>query len=137
MSINRNYGSMTHTVGLIESDMVSAASEFHLWQNEVFRKSGTRISDIEVTNIPLESALNSLLPLTTPVRTRYIFLETNSSWTAFFDNGRMGTDASTTMAVLAGRLHCRGMRVTFTEQSKVREGNKTKILRYGACILEV
>lgn len=49
----------------------------------------------------LEQTFRRLLPRTTPIRMRKLFIGTNSDWTAYFDNGRRGPDPVSTCMVLA------------------------------------
>lgn len=72
---------------------------------------GEPVFDVKVVEGGLEDALRSLLPLTMADHPRVLFVPTEGSWTAYFDNGWQGTDAFPPMAYLAKRLSTRGLRV--------------------------
>lgn len=59
----------------------------------------------------LPGALARLVPLTSVERRRYLFVaRCGGEWTAYFDNGRTGSDISSKIGRLALRVRCRGVR---------------------------
>ncbi len=60
------------------------------------------------TSRPLPEALQLLKPLTTREIERYLLAPTESEWTAYVDNLRLGTDASA-IAYLSRRMGCMGL----------------------------
>jgi hypothetical protein len=109
---------------------------FVAWENEVLARYGLSVSAQPLTG-SLDDAVQRLFPLTLPVRTRFLFLSTESSWTAFLDNGIHGTDASGAMRVLGQRLHCQAMRVTCTRDTMPRPVTRTSKGSFGAVIWEL
>jgi hypothetical protein len=69
----------------------------------------------------LEAALRALLPLNDMSPRRYAFVGSESSWTAYFDNGWQGTDAFPPMSFLARELGCRGLRVVARSDAALLE----------------
>ncbi len=102
---------ITSTVGFLEAPIDDAVRAFVDWERSVHEPLGISVSQRPVTG-GLEEVLPSLLPLTSVVRRRYLFIPTAGPWVAFFDNGHRGTDAFSVMSYLARGLRCRGMRVT-------------------------
>jgi hypothetical protein len=94
---------------------------------------------IELENVEgnLETVLRKLLPLTIPIRTRFAFVPTQSAWTAYFDNGKQGTDAAGLVKVLAEKLNCRGIRTVLTPNTMPSKPSRETLGRYGATMLEV
>ena len=122
---------ITSTIGFFESDIEPLIRAFIEWQSRVLQPLGIEVSERKITG-PLRAVLSQLLPLTGPRRTRYLFLPTASAWVAFFDNGAMGTDATSVCMHLSGLLRCRALRITVIPHEHV--GGRG---RYGACTLEL
>jgi hypothetical protein len=57
----------------------------------------------------------------------------NEEWTIYFDNGRLGTDASPP-SVLASRLHTDGIRIGLADE--LVEAGTGRVLQYGATVFE-
>jgi hypothetical protein len=72
---------------------------------------GDPVLDVRELGGRLEDALAGLLPLNDISPRRYAFVATDSGWTAYFDNGRRGTDAFPPMSFLARELGCRALRI--------------------------
>ena len=85
----------------------------------------------------LSNAVSALPPLCTPVPMRFLFVPTSSDWTAFLDNGRLGTYAVGPMKVLAGRIGCQGLAVTSVPHTMPSRVERTTKGRYGANMMEV
>jgi hypothetical protein len=102
---------ITSTVGFLEAPPEDAVRAFADWQRRVHEPLGISVTQRPVAG-GLAEVLLSLLPLTSVVRRRSLFVPTAGPWVAFFDNGHQGTDAFSVMSYLAERLRCRGMRVT-------------------------
>jgi hypothetical protein len=81
--------------------------------------------------------LMALPPLTSVEARRFLFVPTKSKWTAFFDNGHHGTDATTPMAYLARTLGCRALRVVAVPHQEPRQENGRWRGRYGAIIFDL
>ena len=122
---------VTSEMGFLETGAEHAARAFAAWQGGLLAPRGIAV---EVRPVPgsLEQSLSALLPLTSPERRRHLFLPTCSSWTAYVDNARGGTDAASAMGYMAQALGCRGMRVVAVPHT-YRKGKG----RYGAVMLEV
>jgi hypothetical protein len=123
-------------IGFIQVGAARACEAFVAWENEILAPYGLRVSAQPLSG-SLNDAVEHLFPLTLPVRTRFLFLSTDSSWTAFLDNGIHGTDAAGSMCVLGERLRCQAMRVTCTPDTMPRVVTRTSRGSFGAVIWEL
>jgi hypothetical protein len=130
------YAPITKEIGFLECDIKSVCAAYQLWETEILRQYKMRI-ELENVEGNLESVLRNLLPLTTPIRTRLAFVPTQSAWTAYFDNGPRGTDATGVVKVLAEKLNCRGIRTVLVPNTMPSKPSKEARGRYGATMLEV
>lgn len=126
---------ITSTIGFLEFPAEQASACFLDWMRPIHEPLGRRLGESRVGG-GLEQVLLRLLPLVSVLRTRWLFLPTASPWCAFFDNGHQGTDAFSVMSYLAGRLGCRGMRVTAVPDT-IEGEHKGARGEYGAVVLEV
>jgi hypothetical protein len=137
MLLRKQIGILGTSLGLIKASAKDSADQFQRWQTEIGKVHGYSMVS-ECISGDINSNLLKLFPLTAPVRTKYLFLPTNSSeWTAYFDNGVLGTDAVGLMSVMAQKLSTLTIRVTCspnTMPSKVFSETRGS---YGANILEV
>jgi hypothetical protein len=67
----------------------------------------------------LAHMLGALLPLTSVVRRRFLFVTCDQGWTAYFDNGWQGTDAAA-LAHVARELRCRAVRAVAIPENTPR-----------------
>src|ERR1044071_4333261 len=126
---------ITSTVGFLEAPLDDAVRAFVDWDRSVHEPLGVSVTRRPVTG-GLEEALLSLLPLTSVVRRRHLFVPTAGPWVAFFDNGHRGTDAFSVMSYLAQGLRCRGMSVTAVPDTIEGEFVGARG-QYGGLVLEV
>jgi len=122
---------VTSDMGFLELDAEHAARAFAEWQGGLMAPRGIAV-EVRPVSGPLEQALSSLLPLTSPERRRHLFMPTRSPWTAYVDNARGGTDAVSAMSYMARTLACRGMRVGAAPHTLRKDKG-----RYGIVALEV
>lgn len=133
---NDTIAPITSCIGFLKIDFESAVRAYEEWMSPILKDYGFQLKNESIIG-NLQDALMKLLPLVSPIRTKFLFIPTKNNWTAFFDNGWQGTDASTPMNVLSERLRCKGLSVTavpHTMPSKVKRDTKG---RYGATIMEV
>jgi hypothetical protein len=110
MLLNDECSPTTDEIGFIDLPVGKAADIIvKKWQKTV----PLRASEHQGT---LKENLSRLLPLTTHARPRRMFLQTNSRWTAYFDNGWRGTDAWGVIGNLAEK-RALGMKVAADPQS--------------------
>lgn len=129
------FAPITSEIGFIELEPSAVVSAFAEWHGRLRAPFGVRVSLREVHG-SLADALSALLPLTSVERRRYLFAPSASQWTAYFDNGRRGTDAFAHVGSLAEQLSCRGMRVVAVPNNPPKlYGNSPGT--YGGTILEV
>jgi hypothetical protein len=101
---------ITSEIGFIEAPAAVAAATFVEWQRRIHEPLGRSLTERPIS-APLEDVLLSLVPLTSVHALRFLFVPTQSRWTAFFDSGYRGTDAFSTISWLAGKLGCHGLRI--------------------------
>jgi hypothetical protein len=118
--------------GLIKSSCKSAAADFFAWQNGILAQYGFSL-EIQSREEKISSALSALLPLTSPIATRYLFWPVDENWTIYFDNGVGGTDAGPPQ-ILSSRLSTDAVRVVMSPQQSAPETRQ--VISYGATILE-
>ncbi len=123
---------ITKSIGLVEADCRKVAEIYCAWTAEVSGASGIG-AEAESRNDDLRTILVSLAPLSVP-STRFAFVQTQSHWTAYFDNFRLGTDAGSRMSELGRRVGCRAIRITSVEHT-IRKGRSDG--EYGGVILSV
>jgi hypothetical protein len=137
--LDERYVPITSSIGFIEAEHERVVEAFVAWQRDVYdpvlaeqgwqklmqgaaRTLGERrdfgnaehtIRRIDVAG-PLPHALEALPPLTIPGASRRLWVPTRSAWSAYFDNGGLGTDAIGPMSVLAQRLKCRSLKISAT-----------------------
>jgi hypothetical protein len=112
MSLIKNeFAPVTFRFGFVEASFPSLCDAFEQWHRDIDAKFAVKT---EFSNIvaPLEIALLSLQPLTTPLD-RYLLVETKSNWTAIFANGLRVNDVFSPVSHLALRLNCRGLEVGY------------------------
>jgi len=129
---NDKLAPITSEIGFLKCSIGKAAYEFVRWQTPIRFAWGQYLDEQNITSGSLEDILRQLLPLTNSMRTRYLFVPTNSSWTAYFDNGYRGPDPSSVISVLAEMIGCLGVRAVWVPNTK--KGRKG---RYGAVIFTV
>jgi hypothetical protein len=127
--LNDRWAPVTSEMGFLEADAEHAARAFAAWQGGLLAPRGISVEVHPVAG-PLEQALSTLLPLTSPEPRRHLFMPTRTAWTAYVENARWGTDAMSAMRYMTRTLGCRSLRVVAVPHT-FRE-NKG---RYGAMAL--
>lgn len=123
---------ITLELGLIEVPCAEVAKWLLDFESSVQAKRGGAAHRKDVSG-NLELMLLQLLPLTSVEARRYLLLPTTAGWTAYFDNGWRGSDASS-LSHTARELQCRAIRVASIPEAK---GSSGKVTRYGARIFEL
>ena len=130
------FAPITSEIGFLQTDYKTAVEAYLAWQNQILEEDDI-ILEKEPLSVSLDVALNRLVPLTSPIRCRYLFVPTENNWVAFFDNWWQGTDAAAPMCFLATQLKTTGLRVAAVPDTMPRESTKDSTGRYGSSILEV
>ena len=94
---------LTFSWGFLEAPVEAVNNSYLSWQKKILHSV-----KVEAINLSLADALRGLEPLDTGSQ-RVLFLSTKGNWTACFDNGAKGGNASTFVGELAERLKCRGV----------------------------
>lgn len=132
---NNKLAPITSTIGFLEVPPTVAVEAFVEWQKSIYEPQGTSVNRRQVQG-GLHEVLLELLPLTSVLPLRHLFVPTASGWCAYFDNGHRGTDAASAMSYLARRIQCRGLRVTAVPDTIEGEFNSARG-QYGAVVLEI
>jgi len=130
---NDRLAPITSEFGFLKCDVETAASAFYKWQTVIRLSRGQSLEMTEITSGSLEDILYQLLPLTSGMRTRFLFIPTRSQWTVYFDNEWSGSDPSSVVSYLAEEIDCLGVRVVWVPNT-FKGGKKGRL---GAVIFEV
>jgi hypothetical protein len=123
------YRPITNTLGFLECSAERAAQTFWEWRDKTYSRNGRILRIERVTTDGLAAMLELLLPLRT-WEDRWLFIETNSAWCAFVENGFRGVDSGPMISLGRYRCKCRSIRATSIPTGMPAAG-------YPACILEV
>lgn len=126
---------ITSEIGFLKVDCSVAAQAFIEWQAPIQRTRGVSVGKRLISG-GLNEVLQTLLPLTSVERRRYLFVPTAGPWVAYFDNGHQGTDAMSTISYLARQIGCDGLRAVAVPDTIQDDSSRAKG-RYGATILEL
>lgn len=129
--LDDRWAPVTSEMGFLEADAEHAARAFRAWQAGLMEPRGIAV-EVRPVSGTLDQTLSSLLPLTTPEVRRHLFIPTRSSWTAYVENARGGTDATGVMRYMARTLGCRSLRVVAVPNTIQKDKG-----RYGAVMLSV
>jgi len=126
---------ITKEIGFLEAECAVAVRTFTDWLEALQRDRGVSLTTRAVSGC-LDEVLQTLLPLTSLDRRRFLFVPTASPWVAYFDNSYRGTDATGVMAYLARLIGCRGLRIVAVPNT-IRGTGMAQTGRYGAVMLEL
>ena len=126
---------ITSEVGFVEADAETVSNFFYDWESRHQQSRGVTIGRRRVEG-QLRDLLEALLPLTSVEHRRYLFVPTQSRWTAFFDNGFQGTDAGS-LTYIAESMKVRAARVVAVADTMGSSRDSKRQGRYGATILEL
>jgi hypothetical protein len=105
--LNDEFAPITSEIGFLKADLQTVVAQFLQWQQAIPQNARSRWSQRSISS-DLKETVRALLPLTTfPLR--HLFVPTHENWTAYFDNGWRGTDAFSTIGVLAKQIACMGV----------------------------
>jgi hypothetical protein len=108
--LNNTFSPITSSIGLVKAALDKTSDAFFKWEFKILSKYNQSIIYKRV-DCGLSQALSLLPPLTSPTATRYLLLSLGDEWTAFFDNGHMGTDPLSFVAVMSSELQTIGLTV--------------------------
>lgn len=135
--MNDQFAPITSTIGFLETNLSVAVAAFSTWQQQLRQeRSDGLLLEKQVVSGRLANVLQALLPLNASEPQRYLFIPTNSSWIAYFDNARQGTDPFSMVSYLSEQIHCRGLTVTAIPNT-INEFSTPGCGRYGAVELEI
>jgi len=134
--LDNTFSPITSEIGFLQVDHETAVEVYMSWQQQILGRYGLVLRREQLAQ-PLDESLRRLLPLSSSIRDRFLFVSTKGHWVAFFDNWWRGTDAAAPMCFLAGKLKCKGLRVVAVPHTMPAEVAKETQGEYGASILEV
>jgi len=123
---------ITSEYGFVEAEASLVADWFRAWEQRTQAERGIEMLATEASG-SLTDLLLGLLPLTSMEPRRFLFIQTHSSWTAYFDNWWLGSDAGC-LDYVASQLRCRAVRVV---QAPDTSRSSTSTRNFGATILEL
>lgn len=106
---DNRYVPLTLELGFLECSVETAAANYLDWQSKIQSERGVTLSSEKKVGA-LDSLFEMLLPLTTIESRRFLFVPTQTKWTAFFENKSMGGDPASAVSFLAEKIGCRGVR---------------------------
>ncbi len=128
--LNGRLSPITYEIGFLEAERDTVLRAYLNWMRPIYAPRGIQLTSRPVRG-NLEQVLRTLLPLTSVLERRYLFVPTRSPWTAYFDNGHQGTDAFPPMSYLARTIRCRGMRVTYVPENFIEPYPSRTLEIYG------
>ncbi len=129
------FAPITSEIGFVEAPAEKVVDWFTRWDRSIQEARGVSVTSRAATG-NFATLLQTLLPLTSVLPRRFLFVPTTGAWTAYFDNGHQGTDAAT-LSHVALQLGCRAVRAAAIPDSLGSVTDRSKKGRYGATILEV
>lgn len=103
--LNNELAPLTFTWRFPECPVTKVVDSYVRWQRKILHSA--RVESIDLS---LVEALRKLEPLDMDMHSSVVlFLSTKSSWTACFDNGVKGGNATTFVGYLCEVLRCRGL----------------------------
>lgn len=126
------YAPITSRIGFLEVDPDRLAAELVKWQMELPHDAPPRATRLQQA---FPEVLRALEPLTSRVRPREIVVATQSTWSAYFDNGVRGPDPVPVVSYLARRLKTRGLAIAAIPHTAGTPNIKRG--RYGAISFEL
>ena len=124
-SFESKYFPITTEVGFFEAEYDFVVNGFIEWQRKIIRGWDEQII-ISSKNVQgtFPKTLNELLPLTTLDARRYLLIQTNSDWVAFFENGYPYPDIDSAVGYLSEKLKCRSLRVGWSPNQYDKNSGK-------------
>ncbi|UII19689.1 hypothetical protein [Fulvivirga ligni] len=122
MTFEKKYFPITCEVGFLEADFDSVISMFKEWQEKIC-KSDQITFIVEELKSQFPNSLERLLPLTSLEGRRFVFIQTNSKWVAFFENGYPYPEIDSVVGYLASKLKCRTIRAGWSENQFKKSEN--------------
>jgi hypothetical protein len=123
------YAPLTSRVGFLNAPLERVAEEYESWMGGVLREYGSVLTRKRVL-VHASDFVGLMEPLTVPATVRFLLLHVQNGWTAYFDNSKLGPDASPP-EVLARRLGCKGIVAAWVPHTKPAKFSGTPKGRYG------
>jgi len=131
--LENRFAPLTLHMGFVEVSFDLTVRTYLEWHHQLAERFGDKIKT-EYLQASLPEALIKLQPLTTP-RSRVLFIETKSSWTAYFDNGLRGSDPES-ISHLSRLIPCRSLAVHCSpDRSRIEHRGMLRV--YGGVIFRL
>lgn len=101
------FAPITNSLGFVRCPIETVAAKYSEWLREILHPD--LVTATNVANGPV-SALRQLLPLTSPVSVRSLWMATTTGWSVYLDNARRGTDAGSVVSVMSRMCGAVGVR---------------------------
>lgn len=133
---------ITDKMAFLKADIGLVVEAFLAWQTPLVAEHKNIFYKVSI-NDSLEKLFQSLCPLTTAERRRYLFIPTQSEWVTLVDNGHTGTDR-TIPEVLSTVINTDCVFFTYDSQTEetildiygMIEANKIDLIRSIAVVKE-
>ena len=109
--LDNKFAPLTFCWGFVRAPLPAVAAAFLAWRAQL-----AIATDVETFNAELAEGLGRLPPLTIPP-SRYLMIETESDWTACFDNSASIGDLSPTISFLSQAIACEGLAICCKPQT--------------------
>jgi len=115
--LGERFAPITSMIGLLHAPLADVVPFMKRWREGLYNR---------VTITPLDGALAECLPRLEPLvsgaRPRELLIEVADGWTAYFDCGARGTDASPVVGHVTRNLPCAGVALTAVPSGPTRYG---------------
>lgn len=115
--LDDRYAPITSAIGFIQLPVSEAAEALAAWWRSI--ASPVRLDSLDE---PFPASLCRLLPLQVGGRSRALLVD-QGGWSAYFDNGAIGTDPISAMTVLCQINHCAGAALVAIPDAPPRGGS--------------
>lgn len=129
------YAPLTSRIGFIKANMNDITDEYNQWMSMICNENGSVLIRNECI-VDINSLSDVMQPLSTPLATKFLFMQTNSEWVAYFDNSINGSDASSIISVFTEKLKCSGIAIASIPHTMPNKITKDSKGQFGATIFE-
>lgn len=113
--LDGRFAPITQAIGFLEAPFTAVVDADREWRASIGNYSARPLFGT------LKDQLSALLPLSGPLA-RYLWVASNGSWTAYFDNFRNGSDPWSPIPQLSRRIGCRGVAIASAPQTPTTYG---------------
>ncbi len=122
--LKNKYTPLTDSLVFIDCSMEKIVEKFVEWQKKIFLSTTVPKSIVcsTINSSSLEQSLQSMSLVKEGQPNKFLFMETKSNWTAYFENGVDGTDGISYPSFLSKLLNCKVIHIMAVPHSSSIEG---------------